>query len=65
MISDVVGGSNGFKDTSPRAQAVLDIFFCHDLFFLTKVGREKRSENAASASAAENLALIPLFEILL
>jgi len=34
-------------------KAVLDIFFCHDLYFLTEVGGEKRIENAVSVSAAE------------
>ena len=49
---------------TPRPQAVLDIFFCHDLYFLTMVGRENRSENAPSASAAENQFLIFLILIL-
>jgi len=39
---------------TPRPQAVLDIFFCHYLYFLTMVGWENRSENTPSDSAAEN-----------
>jgi hypothetical protein len=38
---------------TPRPQAVLDIFFCQDLYSLTMVGWEKRSESAPSAGSAE------------
>ena len=37
---------------------VLDIFFCHGLYFFMMVGWENRSENVLSASAAEKQFLI-------
>ena len=40
------------------SHAVLDIFSCHDLYFLKVVGWENKSENAPEASAADNKILI-------
>ena len=45
-------------DHLPCSHAVLDIFSCHDLYFLKVVGWENKSENAPEASAADNKILI-------
>jgi hypothetical protein len=62
VIFDTFGAMSGFA-AIPRApklpQAVLDIFFCYDLYFFTMVGWDNRSENAPSASAAEKEIIIP------
>jgi hypothetical protein len=40
VICGSFGVPNGFKDTSPRSQNILDIFLSNNLNFPTMVGRE-------------------------
>jgi hypothetical protein len=37
----------------PHVRGVLDIFFCHLLYFLTVVDEDNKGENATAASGPE------------
>jgi len=54
VICGPFGAPNGFRDTSPRSQAFLDIFLIHDLCFPTMVGWVNRHNDAHSAIAVKN-----------
>jgi hypothetical protein len=55
VICGSFGAPNGFRDTSPRSQAVPDIFFCRDLYFPTLVAWENRHNVSHSPIASKNL----------
>lgn len=54
MISSSSSAADGLRASPPRSSAVLDVVCRLDLCFRTTVGWDKRGENAAAASAAEN-----------
>ena len=58
VISGASGVSNGFRNTSPRPQAVLDIFLSHDLQFPTMIGWANGHKDGHSANSAEKEFLI-------
>lgn len=62
MICGSFGAPNGFRDISPRSQAVLDTFLSHDLYFPTRVGGVNRPNDARSAIAVKNEIFIPYLE---
>jgi hypothetical protein len=49
---------NAFRNTSPRSEAVLDIFLSQDLQSHTMIGGENRHNDARSAIAGKNEILI-------
>jgi hypothetical protein len=58
VISGTFGASNSFNETFQRSQAVLDIFFCRDLYFPTMVAWENRDEDSQSDIASKKEFLI-------